>query len=115
RFGQITVCWDDSEEEARRIARTQWPNAALPGALSSELKLPEHYQAATAFLTEEIVAQSIICGPDPERYLSAIGQYADAGFDHIYFHQVGARQEDFIQFYQRELLERAREAMPRAA
>lgn len=115
RMGQLTVCWDEDEDQAKRIARKHWPNAALPGALSTELKLPEHYESASTFLTEDIVAESIICGPDPERHLAAIRQFAEAGFDHVYVHQVGLNQEEFIQFYEREIMQAAREAMPRAA
>jgi hypothetical protein len=28
----------------------------------------------------------------------------DAGFDHVYIHQVGPDQESFFEFYQREIL-----------
>jgi coenzyme F420-dependent glucose-6-phosphate dehydrogenase len=31
RYGQLTVCWAESESEARRIAYDHWPNAALKG------------------------------------------------------------------------------------
>src|SRR5262245_57783805 len=40
RFGKVTVCWARSDEEARRIAHEQWPNAAIPGELPRELPRP---------------------------------------------------------------------------
>ena len=54
-------------------------------------------------MTEQ-VAESVICGPDPQRHIELIKQYIDAGFDHVYIHQVGPDQEGFINFYQREIL-----------
>jgi coenzyme F420-dependent glucose-6-phosphate dehydrogenase len=115
RYGQLTVCYDEDESEAKRIALREWPNAAIPGTLNSEIKLPEHFQAIAQLLTEDAVAESVICGPDPERHLAAIHQYAEAGFDHVYVHQVGPKQEEFLQFYQREIMPNLRGVMPKAA
>jgi coenzyme F420-dependent glucose-6-phosphate dehydrogenase len=103
RFGQITVCWAPTEREAKRTASTVWPNAALKGELTQELALPRHFEQAVATLSENQVADSITCGPDPERYLDAIRTYSKAGFDHISLHQVGPDQEGFMSFYESEL------------
>jgi hypothetical protein len=54
-----------------------------------------------------------LCGPDAGAHLEAIGEFADAGFDHVYVHQVGPDQEGFIAFYEREVLPEARELVPR--
>ncbi len=104
RYGQVHVCWASSEEEARTTAHKLWPNAGMEGPLSQELALPEHYEAAAEMVTEEDVAESVVCGPDPERHLEQIHKYADAGFDHVYVHQIGPDQAGFIDFYKREIL-----------
>src|SRR5215212_5586437 len=104
RYGQFTVCWAPTEAEAKRTAREIWPNAALSGELSQELPTPAHFQQAIGNATEEQVAESVICGPDPQRQIDSIKEYVDAGFDHIYIHQVGPDQQGFINFYQREIL-----------
>jgi hypothetical protein len=36
--------------------------------------------------------------------MNAIAEYAEAGFDHVYVHQVGPAQDDFLTFYEREVL-----------
>jgi coenzyme F420-dependent glucose-6-phosphate dehydrogenase len=46
----------------------------------------------------------VTCGPDPERHIEAIDAFVDAGYDHVYVHQVGPDQEGFIRFAERELL-----------
>ena len=49
-------------------------------------------------------AESTPHGPDPEPYLEQIRKYADAGFTHVYIHQIGANQDEFLEFAARELL-----------
>jgi len=103
RYGMVHVCWNEDEAEARRLARKLWPNLALSGGLGQELKNPADFEAAVEPLTEDAVAEIVPCGPDPERHLQAIRQYADAGFDHVYVHQIGVEQEGFFSFYRNEI------------
>jgi G6PDH family F420-dependent oxidoreductase len=104
RYAEVTVCWAEDEPAARRTARECWPTSAMEGSLSWELPLPEHFQAVAELVTEEQVAESITCGPDPAQHLRAIAKYADAGYDHICVHQIGKDQTGFFEFYTREIL-----------
>jgi hypothetical protein len=52
----------------------------------------------------EQVAETIICGPDVDRHREAIDEFEQAGFDHVYVHQVGLDQDSFFRFYEREVL-----------
>ena len=54
------------------------------------------------------VAESVVCGPDPERHVDAIREYVDAGYDHVYVHQVGPDQDGFFDFYERAVLPQLR-------
>jgi coenzyme F420-dependent glucose-6-phosphate dehydrogenase len=103
RYGAITCCWAASEEEGAKTAREIWPNAALGGDLSYELPRPEHFEQATEDLTPPDLAEAIPCGPDPDRYLEDIRAYEQAGYTHVYFHQVGYDQDGFFRFWQKEL------------
>jgi G6PDH family F420-dependent oxidoreductase len=113
RYGQLTVCWAPTEEEARRTAYEWWPNAGLEGPLSQELPLPSHFEEAAAMVSEDDVAQRVVCGPDPGRHVEGIQEFVDAGFDHVYVHQVGPDQDGFFDFYLREVLPEAAEIEPR--
>jgi coenzyme F420-dependent glucose-6-phosphate dehydrogenase len=104
RYGQVTLCWGPSEEEARKTALEIWPNAAIRGEASQELPNPAHFEQLAAMVTEEMIAESVTCGPDPEVHLEKIRAYVDAGYDHVYLHQVGPDQAGFIDFARRELL-----------
>jgi coenzyme F420-dependent glucose-6-phosphate dehydrogenase len=103
RYGQIHVCWADSEAEARRTAHRCWPNAGLGGALGQWLPQPAHFEQAAELVREEDVAELVPCGPDPGIYVEAIERFAAAGFSHIYLHQIGPDQEGFFGFFEREL------------
>jgi coenzyme F420-dependent glucose-6-phosphate dehydrogenase len=104
KLGQAHVCWAKTEEEARRTAHEIWPNGGLQGALSQELPLPEHFEQAAKTVTEDDVAESLVCGPDPERHKEQIREFEAAGYDHVYVHQVGPDQQGFLDFYAREVL-----------
>jgi coenzyme F420-dependent glucose-6-phosphate dehydrogenase len=107
RYGHLTVCWAESEDEAKRIAYENWPNAGLEGPLSQELALPAHFQAASEMVEPDDLAETMPLGPDADRYLEQIKAFEDAGFDHVYIHQVGPDQDGFIRFAQRELMPKA--------
>jgi G6PDH family F420-dependent oxidoreductase len=106
RYGELTVCWHESEAAARRLAREVWPTAAMPSSLAWELPLPAHFEAVAELVTEDAVAESVVCGPDPARHLAAIAEYVDAGYDHVCVHQVGPDQAGFMRFYASEVMPR---------
>jgi coenzyme F420-dependent glucose-6-phosphate dehydrogenase len=105
RIGQLTVCWAENDADAKATAHRWWPNAALHGAVSQELARPDDYAALAQGVTLDQVADEVICGPDPTRYRAAIDDFVEAGFDHIYLHQVGPDQAGFMSFARREILE----------
>lgn len=108
RMAQITVCYSQSQAEAEETAFHYWPNAALKGAFKMELPLPSHFQEAIANVRKEEVAEAILCGADVDRHVAKLQEHIDAGYDHLYVHQVGPDQEGFIRFYRDEVLPRLR-------
>jgi coenzyme F420-dependent glucose-6-phosphate dehydrogenase len=103
RYGQITVCWAESREEAIDTAYKIWPNGGLKGDLSQELRTVKHFENAIEMVSKEDIAESVACGPDPEPYIEQIQEFIEAGYDHIYIHQVGPDQAGFFRFFEREL------------
>ena len=108
KIGMIHVCWAEDESDAKKTALEWWPNSAIPGELSVELPLPRHFEQAAQLLSEDDVCKELTCGPDPAQHLEAIATYVDAGYDHVYVHQIGPDQENFFDFYSREVLPEAR-------
>jgi coenzyme F420-dependent glucose-6-phosphate dehydrogenase len=104
KYAQMTVCWAEDEAAARKTALEWWPISGMPGVLNSELPTPKHFEGVAKQITEEDVVKEVVCGPDPRPYLEKIKSYADAGFDHIYLHQVGPDQAGFLDFSQHAIL-----------
>ena len=104
KLGEMKVCWHEDEREARRTIHKLWPNMGLPGEMAQELATPKHFEQASSIVTEEMVADTPPCGPDPEPYLESIRQYEEAGYDEIYVHQIGFDQEGFFRFFEKEIL-----------
>ena len=105
RFGQVTMCWATSEAEARRTAHEWWPTAALHGEVTQELPNPAQF---TDLVKDRDRGpggrRSSRAARTPRSTSSAIRDYVDAGYDHVYLHQVGPDQAGFLEFAEAELL-----------
>lgn len=104
RIGQLTVCWAESEEAAKETVYEIWPNSALPGELTQELRTVEHFEQAVKIVSKKEATKHIITGPDPQKHLDGIQKFVDAGYDQVYIHQIGHDQDGFFGFYEREIL-----------
>jgi G6PDH family F420-dependent oxidoreductase len=106
RVGQVHVCWAESEEKARRIAVEKWPNNALTGQALTDLSRPKDFERTLAPIPADTLIDGIVCGPDPDEHIEALGRYAAAGFTEVYVHQIGPDQEGFVDFYSEQVLSR---------
>jgi G6PDH family F420-dependent oxidoreductase len=113
-YGKVTLVYDEDAERARRTLYEVFPNTGAPGELTTELALPRHFEQVAEVLTPEGLAEKVPCGADPEAVVEVCRTYLDAGFTHLYFHQVGHDQAGFFRFWERELRPRL-EQLPAAA
>ena len=103
KLGMIHVAYDRDAGAALKRAHELWPNSGMQGSLSQELATPSDFESAAPMVSEEDVAEGVPHGPDPEPYLELIRKFGDAGFTHVYVHQIGENQDEFLDFAQREL------------
>jgi len=105
RFCQLTACVADSEAKAVATIHEQWPNTALPGELSSVLPTPAHFEQAVETVSEADIAEgSAITAQDADTHIENVQDAVDAGYDHVYVHQVGDDQASMLEFYRDEVL-----------
>ncbi len=104
----VKVCWGEDAGQALKTAYRLWPNSGLPGELSQVLPTVRHFEQASSLVTEEMIGESIVCGPDVDQHVQAVQEYVDAGYDEVYVSQIGPDQEGFFAFYEREVLPRLR-------
>jgi G6PDH family F420-dependent oxidoreductase len=104
RYAQLNLCWAPSEADARRTVHETWPNTAVPGQLSQDLPTWTHFEQATQIVTEDDATKSVPCGPDiVDDLVKSVHEYVEAGYDHLYFHQIGHDQEGLFDFWESEL------------
>jgi G6PDH family F420-dependent oxidoreductase len=100
------VCFGDDDAEARRTAYRLWPNEQLPGELAQVLPTPRHFEQACRLVTEEMIAEAVPCGPDLDRHIAALEEYATAGVDELFVQQIGPNQDAFFEAYARDVVPR---------
>jgi hypothetical protein len=74
----------------------------LPGGLAQILPTPAHFEQAAELVGPDI-GDSIPTGPDAKAYVASIHEYADAGYDEPYIHNIGPHHEAFFRFFAAEV------------
>ena len=106
--GQLSICWGSDEAACRKLAHEQFAWSLGGWKLQAELPNTANFEAFTAVVSEEQVAQSVPCGPDVDRIVEAVKGFADAGFTEVALVQIGSKQAAFCDFFERELGARLR-------
>jgi G6PDH family F420-dependent oxidoreductase len=107
-YGKLDTCVAETDADARRIAKETWPTSALGGEIGQQLAIPEHYEQAAANVTEEQVAEGILCSNDAAVHAARIREFLDAGYDRVHVQQCGQDQERLLALYEREVLPQLR-------
>ena len=97
------VAYASDAEEGKRLVYELWPNMGLPGELAQILPTPAHFEQAVE-LVQEDVGDSVPTGRDAQEYVSSIKEYAEAGYDELYLHNIGPHYDEFLRFLSGEVL-----------
>jgi coenzyme F420-dependent glucose-6-phosphate dehydrogenase len=106
KYGQVTVCYAESKDAARKLAFEIWPNALVEGSASQELPLPKDFEQLVEDRDPKELDDTLVLGNDPGEFAEEIEKYDDAGYTHVYIHQIGPDQSGFFEFAQTRLLAR---------
>jgi hypothetical protein len=79
----------------------------VQGSASQELPLPKDFEQLVEDRRSDELEGMLPLGPDPDEYLDELKEYDDAGYTHVYVHQIGPDQEGFLEFAKNELLARS--------
>jgi G6PDH family F420-dependent oxidoreductase len=109
--GQIPVCFGTDAVAAREKAHERFRWSQLGWKVMAELPNPTNFAAATTPVSPEQVGEEIPHGPDVGPYVDAVKRYAEAGFDRLAFVQIGDDQEQFFDFWHRELRDALRDVV----
>lgn len=103
RYAQLSLCWAEDAAQARKTVHTFWPNGGLSGQLLQDLPTWQHFEQAVELVDEAKAVESTPCGPEVEPVVESVRKFLDAGFDHVYFHQIGPDQYGFFDFWHNAL------------
>ncbi|TFB93825.1 glucose-6-phosphate dehydrogenase (coenzyme-F420) [Cryobacterium sp. MDB1-18-2] len=107
RMIEIKLSYDTDPALALENTRF-WAPLSLTPEQKHDITDPSEMEAAADALPIEQVAKRWIVGSDPDETVAAIGEYIDAGFNHLVFHAPGHDQERFLTAFERDLAPRIR-------
>ncbi|MGX4688895.1 LLM class F420-dependent oxidoreductase [Streptomyces sp. JNUCC 63] len=102
--GGTKVCFGADRDECVRTVLELWYNEQLPGEMGQVLPTPRHFEQLKPLVTEDMVRENVVCGDDVDQHVSALKEFADAGFDRVYVNQIGHDQRGFFDFYRSKVL-----------
>lgn len=105
RFTQLKLCWAPTVDEGVRTVRRWFPTEGLPPSLLTELATPGEFADAVRLVTDEALADAVVCGPEVGPVVDAVRRRVASGYSRIYLHQVGPDQDGFLRFLREELLD----------
>jgi len=111
RMIEIKLSYDTSAETALENTRF-WAPLALSKEQKHDITDPIEMERAADALPLETIASRWIVGSDPDEVAAKIGEYVDAGFNHLVFHAPGQDQRRFLDLFEKDLAPRLRAARP---
>ncbi|MFE7718763.1 TIGR03557 family F420-dependent LLM class oxidoreductase [Nocardia rhizosphaerihabitans] len=103
RYAEVGVAFAENERDgaAAALSTNRWSVGGWK--VLSELPNPANFAAATTTVREDDILESFVCGNDPKRYVEAVREYTDAGFDRVVLMNAGPDMDAFLDFYAGEL------------
>ncbi|MGW6424956.1 TIGR03557 family F420-dependent LLM class oxidoreductase [Nocardia sp. NPDC055053] len=103
RYAEVGVAFAENERDAAAAALSTNRWSVGGWKVLSELPNPANFAAATTTVREDDMLESFVCGSDPKRYVEAVREYTDAGFDRVVLMNAGPDMDAFLDFYAGEL------------
>jgi probable non-F420 flavinoid oxidoreductase len=101
---QIHLSYASTDQQAEAMAMKQWRTAIISASAGQELKTPEQFDQAASFVRPEDMRESVRISSDPARHLEWLQADQELGFDHLYLHNVGPNQDEFIDAFAASVL-----------
>ncbi len=105
-YTELPFGYADTEEEGARLLHEAFRFGELGWPVMAELPDPRNFDQATSSITPEAMAGSLPAGPDPEVYVEAIREFADAGYGHLAVVPLGDDVAGVIDFLTDEVVPR---------
>ncbi|WP_037324483.1 TIGR03885 family FMN-dependent LLM class oxidoreductase [Salinimicrobium terrae] len=101
---KVQISYAKTREEALNGAWEQWKNNIYPSKLIADIDSPEKFDAMGQNTRKEDVENHVIIGTDADIFIEKIKKYGEMGFEKVIIHNVNKQQEDFIEFFGKQVL-----------
>lgn len=103
-FLQAKHAYAESDEAARTDAFEQWRTNIFGSAMMATLRTPTEFDQAAAFVRPEDMVGPVRISSDLSRHAEWLRGDLALGFEHIYVHNVGRNQRQFVEAFGAEVL-----------
>jgi G6PDH family F420-dependent oxidoreductase len=100
---QLHLSWAPTHAEAVAHAMTEWPNGGMKFP-KGDIRSPYDFEQMAKLVRPEDFDGRMLVSDDPDAHRAEIQRFIDAGFTHVYLHNVGRNQREWIDVFSREVL-----------
>ena len=100
---QLHLSWAPTYEEALANAMTEWPNGGMKFP-KGDVRSPYDFEQMARLVRPEDFEGRLLISEDPDAHRAEIQRFLDAGFTHVYLHNVGRNQREWIEVFGRDVL-----------
>jgi G6PDH family F420-dependent oxidoreductase len=108
RWAEVPLAYAGTVDAALESAHRLFRFGPTGWKIQAELPNVRNFEAATAFVRREDMADAFGAGPDVETHVATVKGFADAGYDRLALISAGPDVEEFFAFYEGELAGRLR-------
>lgn len=93
---QAHLSYAPTEEEALDAAHREWRTNIFDSPVLADLRMPDDFAAAAAFVEPDDVAESVIVSADLAEHLDRLQAFVELDVAEVHLHNVHRDQESFI-------------------
>jgi probable non-F420 flavinoid oxidoreductase len=101
---KVQISYASTREKALDGAWEQWRNNIYPSKLIADIDSPEKFDAIGQNTRKEDMEKHVIIGSDADVFIEKIKKFGEMGFEKVIIHNVNEQQEDYINFFGKEVL-----------
>lgn len=100
---QLHMSWAPTYEQALANAMTEWPNGGMKFG-KGDIRSPYDFEQIAKLVRPEDFEGRMLISEDPDAHRAEIQRFIDAGFTHVYLHNVGRNQAEWLDVFGRDVL-----------
>lgn len=100
---QLHLSWAETDEAALHNAMTEWPNGGMKFP-KQDIRTPQDFEQIAKLVRPEDFSGRLLISADPDLHRAEIQRFLDLGVTHLYLHNVGRNQREWIDVFGREVL-----------